>query len=403
MKRVFKAPFITRTAPVDARCCFFDAVAAIVVGTGLDAAATGATIAAGVGLDAGVAGIVGPTLAGATLGAIGGGIAGNPLEGVEIGAGVGALGGGLAEAGAFGGGAVGGAAPDVAGTAGGAASGAAPAVAPASLSTGGASAAGGAGLAGADPGALAATAGATDPTLGFGAGIGTAGQDVSGAAGALGPGSAPLSITAPSDLSFGGGAGGAAAPSTSALVGGAAQPTPSFLDTLEGAIPSSKTLQTGLSGAGLLYNIMGGQQQPTASKNEANLANSLYGQSQQLQSYLQKGTLPPGVQNQISLAEKNAEATVRSRYASMGQSGSSAEAQDIANAKLTAANEGTQIALQLLQQGVSEANLSGELFNQILSYGTQQDQIVGGAIQNFANAVGGAGGNNNYKLVPTGA
>ena len=60
-------------------------------------------------------------------------------------------------------------------------------------------------------------------------------------------------------------------------------------------------------------------------------ANQLSSQSTQLQSYLTNGTLPPGVAQSLTQAGNAAKAAIRGQYASRGMSGSSAEAQDLAN------------------------------------------------------------------------
>lgn len=109
-------------------------------------------------------------------------------------------------------------------------------------------------------------------------------------------------------------------------------------------------------------------------------AGQLGAQATQLQSYLTSGTLPPGVQTAINQATTSAQAAIRSQYASRGMSGSSAEAADLANAERQAVSQGTNIAMQLLNQGVSEARLSASLYQNIMQASLQQDAGLGQAL-----------------------
>lgn len=115
-------------------------------------------------------------------------------------------------------------------------------------------------------------------------------------------------------------------------------------------------------------------------------AGNLQTQAGQLGSYLQTGTLPPGVQASLDQAAKSAEATIRSQYAARGMSGSSAEAADLASAQNTVATQGSQIAMQLLQTGISEGNLSSQLYSEIMNANIQSDSQLGTALATLAGA-----------------
>ena len=65
-------------------------------------------------------------------------------------------------------------------------------------------------------------------------------------------------------------------------------------------------------------------------------------------------------------------------------SGSSAEAADIANVQNTLASQGAQIATQLLDTGISESNLSAQLYSQIMGANLQSDQQLGNALTTLA-------------------
>jgi hypothetical protein len=116
-------------------------------------------------------------------------------------------------------------------------------------------------------------------------------------------------------------------------------------------------------------------------------AGTLNNQGQQLQSYLQSGTLPAGVQQNINQASQAAKATIRSQYASRGMSGSSAEAQDLASVDERAQSQGSQIAMQLLSQGVNEVNLSDQIYGQLLNQSVAADNALSSSISNFASSL----------------
>jgi hypothetical protein len=115
-------------------------------------------------------------------------------------------------------------------------------------------------------------------------------------------------------------------------------------------------------------------------------ASTLATQGSELQSYLSSGTLPPGVQQSLTQAAASAKAAIRSQYAASGQSGSSAETADLANVDTTMASQGASIALNLLNSGVSESNLSSQLYSSLMQTALSQDQILSQAIGNLAGA-----------------
>ena len=55
------------------------------------------------------------------------------------------------------------------------------------------------------------------------------------------------------------------------------------------------------------------------------------------------------------------------------------------------ATQGANIAQQLLQQGVSETQLSAGLYSQMLNLASSQDAALSSAIGNFATSLAGAG------------
>jgi hypothetical protein len=115
-------------------------------------------------------------------------------------------------------------------------------------------------------------------------------------------------------------------------------------------------------------------------------ANQLASQGKTLESYLQSGTLPPGVQSSLDQASQQAQATIRGQYAARGMSGSSAEATDLANVHQNIAGQGANIALSLLNQGVSESNLASSLYSQIMQTSLAQSQQLSQGLAALAGA-----------------
>jgi hypothetical protein len=115
-------------------------------------------------------------------------------------------------------------------------------------------------------------------------------------------------------------------------------------------------------------------------------------QGNQLQSYLQTGTLPPGAQATINASVAAQQAQIRSQYANMGMTGSSAEAQDLAAAQSEGVAQATNVATSLLQTGIAENEYGTQLYGDILNENLQKDNDLGSAIGNFASAMvpGGA-------------
>lgn len=134
----------------------------------------------------------------------------------------------------------------------------------------------------------------------------------------------------------------------------------------------------------------------------------LVGQGQTLTGYLQSGTLPPGVQQGIDQAAASAKASVRAQHAQHGTSGSSAEAQELANVDSLAATQGATIATQLLQQGVSEISsgisgqgLSAQIYQYLLQNALTQDQQLGQAIGSFASSLAAPAQTITFKASPS--
>lgn len=164
-------------------------------------------------------------------------------------------------------------------------------------------------------------------------------------------------------------------------------------DSVTGALgsPGAKALGVGAAGLGLVKDLLA----PSTPKGlnaiagEAAAANT---QGQILQNYLTTGTLPPAVQTSINAATQSGITAIKAKYAQMGVApGSGGEVQDIANLRQNAVVQGAQLADQLLQQGITETQLSGALYNDLVSVNTKQNEQTGSAIANLASALAGSG------------
>lgn len=144
--------------------------------------------------------------------------------------------------------------------------------------------------------------------------------------------------------------------------------------------------------AGLGYQAIKGQSPMPGEKQINTAADQLGKQGQQLSGYLQSGTLPPGVQQSINQGVESAKASIRSKYASMGMSGSSAEMQEISSAEMRGKTEGANIAMNLLQTGISESGLAAGLYQDIMKNALDQDKELGSALSTFGSSLGGGTG-----------
>lgn len=143
-----------------------------------------------------------------------------------------------------------------------------------------------------------------------------------------------------------------------------------------------------LGALGMGYEIMNQGNIPGLSSLKG-IASRESAQAGALESSLSTGQLPAGYQAAMNQAKEAAKAQLRSKYATLGMSGSTSEAQDLSQVDVNAVAQSAQIASSLFQAGMSESNLSNELLMQILGINQQQDAATGNAIANFAAAMGG--------------
>lgn len=185
---------------------------------------------------------------------------------------------------------------------------------------------------------------------------------------------------------------GAAGPASAGAGGGAVglanlfgSPKGSFLNelTTPGAL---------LSLGGLGYEALKGQPTTPNLNNLTTEAASAFNTEQQLISGELSGQLPPGAAAGVKQGLEAAQAQIRGQFASMGLSGSSAEADALASASQASASQSFQIAQSMANQGLSLAGLSAQIYSQIIQQTLGSDQEFSSAITNFAQAAGGGAG-----------
>jgi len=129
-------------------------------------------------------------------------------------------------------------------------------------------------------------------------------------------------------------------------------------------------------------------------------AQGFIGAGQQLQSYLINGTLPPGLQAQVTQQVQAAKARIVQGYASRGQPAdptkNSALAQELNNVDLQAlalaGDLESKLAAQgkaLIDTGLNETGLSMGMYQWLTSQGKADTNQLMTAIANFAAALGG--------------
>lgn len=109
-------------------------------------------------------------------------------------------------------------------------------------------------------------------------------------------------------------------------------------------------------------------------------------QSQQLESYIMSGTLPPGMEAQSRADQAAVGAGMASDLASTGVDVASHRG-DIATREAMVKAQNQKVAADLFRQGVDLSKMSSDLYKQIMDQAIQQDQQLSSAIGNFASAL----------------
>lgn len=160
---------------------------------------------------------------------------------------------------------------------------------------------------------------------------------------------------------------------------------------LDKAIGFAKNNPLALAGIGLMgANMLMGNQPVPAEGQLRNLAGQTGDQALAMESYIQTGKLPTGLQAAIDQSTKANEAEIRSRFAGMGLSGSTMESQALSSIRENAAATAAKIATNLFQQGISLSQLSANEWSTLLSAQLQQDAAFNAALGRFAGGLAGA-------------
>lgn len=105
---------------------------------------------------------------------------------------------------------------------------------------------------------------------------------------------------------------------------------------------------------------------------------------------LASGQLPPGGAQAVQQSLASDIAQIQARYAALGMSGSSAEAQDIANAQNQSAALTFQLAQQATTTGLSAAQIGESVYTTLVQDQLNKQQQLQNALTEFMSAVGGA-------------
>ena len=237
-------------------------------------------------------------------------------------------------------------------------------------------------------GAAGAAGGVAPAVSGGAGGLGAAGAGLSAATGAapaaIAGGGADLTslLTAPASSA-------ALQAGDAAATGGFAAPAASSGFDLASLIPKNPLSLAGpaVAGGGLLYDVLKGDQKPANYSQLESQAQQANQQAGQLEGYLTSGQLPAGVQSSLDAAKQSAIAAVKAQYATRGMSGSSAEQQDLAGIEEQVAGQGATIAQNLYNTGLSQAQLSDQIYSELMRTMVQQDQQMSQAVGTFAGSL----------------
>ena len=191
---------------------------------------------------------------------------------------------------------------------------------------------------------------------------------------------------------------------------GGADPNQSLWDRLVGGATNSITknpLGIAVAGGALAYDVLKGN--PDSSSINALKAEApglaaqgaaLTASGQNLQTYLTNGTLPPGLQQQVTNAVQAAKARIIANHAANGENTNPAQnsalAQELNQVDLDAiAQAGTletqlfQSGTQLLQTGINETGLSSQIYEALVKIDQTNNNQLMTAIASMAAALGG--------------
>lgn len=150
---------------------------------------------------------------------------------------------------------------------------------------------------------------------------------------------------------------------------------------LQSLLNPKTALPLGLLGTDLIM----GSQTPGEVKTLKQMAaeqGGLAAKEGQLATAEQEGLLPTGAEQKVDLTLKANEAAIRTKYAQMGMSGSTAEAQDLQAARDQAMSQTFEIGSQLASQGLATAQAATGQQSALLAAILAQEQAQGGDMAN---------------------
>ena len=222
-------------------------------------------------------------------------------------------------------------------------------------------------------GQLLSSAGAGGAPVDVGGGVDQFGNAIRAAAPAAPAGPAPSGIGGGSPTTAGGG---------------------SFADFLKGTLKDNKNLIVpGLAmGASMLAkpNIEGLGDLKDIAGAAGRTANELIPS-------VSTGQLPAGAQTQVNTAVQDAITSIKSKYAQMGMSGSTMEAQEISSAQARGEAMKFDMANKLTQTGLAAAGVASGDYETIMKTLLQQDSALQTALANFASSSAMGAGLNKAK------
>jgi len=126
-------------------------------------------------------------------------------------------------------------------------------------------------------------------------------------------------------------------------------------------------------------------------------AAGLYGYGNALMNPLLTGNLPPGAEQAVQNAIKQASDTSKARFASLGQTGSTMEGDTLANIQNQATAMRFQIAenmaktgLQATQESIQALGLESNIYSNLMKAQMDQDKSMSDMIGKFASSIGSA-------------
>ena len=171
---------------------------------------------------------------------------------------------------------------------------------------------------------------------------------------------------------------------------GGAPAAPGGIEGLLAAHPLL-TLGGGLLGSELLAPKLSGLVDSGLTSQESGLLNSIQpavNAANQLIGSETSGNLPPGAQASVSQALNADIEQIKARYAALGDSGSAAEQQDIANAQNQSAANSFNIATQATNTGLTALGLTTNVYNTLVQDQLNKQQSLQNAFAEFFSTLG---------------